>query len=235
MNSQGKTNPLESRLERLTVMITELQEEASLTELRALLAEGVDPKQLLTACMEAMHRIGMRFEAGTYYIAALIMAGEIMRCATELLSPHLTDQPVGGSGGRIMLGTIQGDIHDLGKNLFAILLKCHGIEVIDLGVDVPARVFLEQTEKQKPDMIGISCVLTTSLEYLKQAIDLLADELPASGPPIIIGGTCINEQIAGHVGATLWADDAAAGSRICQDILQAKDRSKPLSIPERSE
>jgi methanogenic corrinoid protein MtbC1 len=203
MSSPGKEKVLASRLERLTVMIADLQEEAGLAELRALLAEGVDPKALLAACMEAMHRIGMRFESGSYFIAALIMAGEIMSCATELLSPHLTDQQAGGRGGRIMLGTIQGDIHDLGKNLFALLLKCHGIEVVDLGVDVPARVFLEQAEKQKPDMIGISCVLTTSLEHLKQAIGLLSDELPASGPQIVIGGTCINEQIAGHVGATL--------------------------------
>jgi methanogenic corrinoid protein MtbC1 len=224
MNSRLHEKPLESRLEHLTGMITELQEEAGLEELRTMLDEGVDPKALLAACMEAMLRIGMRFEAGSYYIAALIMAGEIMRCATGLLSPHLADQQAGGSGGRIMLGTIQGDIHDLGKDLFALLLKCHGIEVVDLGVDVPARVFLEQAEEQKPDMIGISCVLTTSLEYLKQAIRLLTDELPASGPPIIVGGTCINAQIADHIGANLWAADATGGLRICREILQTIDR-----------
>ncbi len=225
MNSRLKGKPLESRLERLTVMITELQEEAGLAELRTMLDEGVDPKALLAACMEAMRQIGMRFEAGKYFIAALIMAGEIMRRATELLSPHLIDQQAGGSGGRIMLGTIQGDIHDLGKNLFALLLKCHGIEVIDLGVDVSAQVFLEQAEKQQPDMIGISCVLTTSLDYLKQAIRLLSDKLPASGPPVVVGGTCINEQIADHIGATLWADDATGGLQICRQILQTSDRA----------
>jgi methanogenic corrinoid protein MtbC1 len=224
MNSRLQEKPLESRLERLTVMITELQEQAGLAELRAMLDEGVEPKALLAACMEAMHRIGMRFEAGSYYIAALIMAGQIMRCATELLSPHLTDQQIGGGGGRIMIGTIQGDIHDLGKNLFALLLKCHGIEIIDLGVDVSAKVFLEEAQKQKPDMIGISCVLTTSLEYLKQAIRLLSDKLPTSGPPIVVGGTCINEQIAGHIGATLWANDATGGLRICREILQTFGR-----------
>jgi methanogenic corrinoid protein MtbC1 len=223
MNSRLKEKALESRLERLTVMITELQEETGLAELRTMLDEGVDPKALLAACMEAMHRIGMRFEAGSYYIAALIMAGEIMRSVTGMLSPHLTDQRAGG-GGRIMLGTIQGDIHDLGKDLFALLLKCHGIEVVDLGVDVSARVFLEQAERQKPDMIGISCVLTTSLEYLKQAIRLLTDELPASGPPVIVGGTCINPQTAGHIGASLWAGDATGGLRICREILQTADR-----------
>jgi len=228
MNKRPKANRFDLRLERLKVMITELQEEASLTELRNMLDEGVDPKVLLACCMEAMHRIGIRFETGSYFIAALIMAGEIMRCATELLSPHLTVQKAGGSGGRIMLGTIQGDIHDLGKNLFAILLKCRGIEVIDLGVDVPARLFLEQAEKLHPDIIGISCVLTTSVENLKLAINLLTRELPESGPQIVIGGTCIDDQMAGYVGASLWTNDAAAGLRICQELLQLKDRNTTL-------
>lgn len=228
MSRQLKAKRLEQRLQHLQVMITELQEEASLAELRNMLAEGVDPKVLLACCMEAMHRIGMRFETGSYFIAALIMAGEIMRCATELLSPHLTVQQSGSGSGRIMLGTIQGDIHGLGKNLFALLLKCNGIEVIDLGVDVPARVFLEQAEKLHPDIIGISCALTTGVENLKQAISLLKQQLPQSGPPIVIGGTCIDEQMAGHVGATLWSNDAAAGLRICQQILLLIDRNKTL-------
>ncbi len=220
MNRRPEAKPLDLRLKRLKVMITELQEEASLAELRDMLAEGVDPEVLLASCMEAMHQIGIRFENGSYFIAALIMAGEIMRLATELLSPHLTVKKGDGGSGRIMLGTIHGDIHDLGKNLFATLLKCHGIEVIDLGVDVPARFFLEQAKKLHPDIIGISCVLTTSVEKLKQAIHLLGRELPESGPPVVIGGTCIDEQIAGYVGASLWTNDAAAGLRICQELLQ---------------
>lgn len=224
MSSRGKAKELASRLERLTVMITDLQEEASLAELGNMLAEGVAPKALLAACMEAMHRVGIRFETGEYFIAALIMAGEIMRGATELLSPCLTVQQAGSSHGLIMLGTIQGDIHDLGKNLFAILLKCHGIEVIDLGVDVPAQVFLEQARKREPAIIGISCVLTASLENLKQATNLLNKELPAPRPPIIIGGTCINKQIAGHIGAPLWADDATSGLRLCRKILLQIDQ-----------
>lgn len=231
MNGRPKAKTLDRRLEHLTVMITELQEEASLSELRSMLAEGVDPKMLLACCMEAMQRIGIRFETGSYFIAALIMAGEIMRCATELLSPYLTGQQSASSGDRILLGTIQGDIHDLGKNLFADLLKCNGIEVIDLGVDVPAKVFLEQAEKWHPHIIGISCVLTTAVENLKQAISFFKQELPGPGSPIIIGGTCIDERIADHVGTTLWADDAAAGLRKCQEILQAMDRNK--SWPQR--
>ncbi len=221
MSRRPKAKDLDQRLERLKGLITELQEEAGLAQLRDMLSEGVDPKLLLDACMEAMHQVGVRFQNGSYFIAALIMAGEIMRCATELLSPYFTDQVTAGGSGRILLGTIQGDIHDLGKNLFAILLKCHGIEVIDLGVDIPATVFLEQSRKLKPDIVGISCVLTTSVENLKEAIDLFQKRMPPSGPPIVIGGTCIDEQIAGYVGASYWTNDATAGLRICQEILRA--------------
>ena len=226
MTRKPKSKRLEKRLENLKSLIVELQEEAGLAELRNMLAEGVDPRTLLNVCMEAMHQVGVRFEAGSYFIAALIMAGEIMRCATELLSPYLTDQEVGSNGGRIMIGTIQGDIHDLGKNLFVILLKCHGIEVIDLGVDVPAVVFLEQAEKLQPDIVGISCVLTTGVENLKQTINLFKQKLPHSGPPVVIGGTCIDEQIAAHVGTSLWTNDATAGLRICQELFQAMGRNE---------
>jgi methanogenic corrinoid protein MtbC1 len=227
---RAKSKTVDQRLERLKAMITELQEEASLAELRQLLSEGVDAAALLDCCMEGMHRVGVRFESGSYFIAALIMAGEIMRSATELLSPCLAVQQA-DSGGRVMLGTIQGDIHDLGKNLFGLLLKCHGIEVIDLGVDVPAQVFLEQADKRKPDLIGISCVLTTSVENLKEAIALFGQKPAGSAPPVVIGGTCIDEQMAAYIGARHWANDANTGLRICQQIFQERNRNRRSQMP----
>lgn len=213
-----KGNDVDVRLERLKNLIVDLEEVPSLTLLKTLLEEGVDPKTLLACCMEGMHRVGIRFETGTYFISALIMAGEIMRGATETLSPYLSVEEAEEGAGVIMLGTIQGDIHDLGKNLFALLLKCHGIGVIDIGVDVPARTFLEKATELKPDIIGISCVLTNSVEALKSAHDFLSKNLPFP-IPIIIGGTCIDERVAKHVGATYWASDAAMGLKICQDLL----------------
>ena len=220
MNSRLTPSDLNQRLERLKTLITELQEEASLAELQSMLAEGVDPRELLACCMEAMHQVGLRFETGTYFIAGLIMAGEIMRSATELLSPRLPLEQRQGGGGRVMLGTIQGDIHDLGKSLFSLLLKCHGIEVIDLGVDVPPEVFLEKSKELKPDIIGISCVLTNSVENLKKVVHLLKQNLPKTAPPIVIGGTCLDQRMASYVGPALWAQDAAGGLKICQEILE---------------
>jgi len=208
------------RLQRLVGQITELNEDACQAELNRLLDEGVEPTELLTCFMEGMRRVGELFETGRYFIAALIMAGEIMRAAMETLSPHLGQRAAGGHGGKIIIGTIQGDIHDLGKNLFSLLLSCHQFEVIDLGVDVSPQAFLQKAIEHKPDLIGISCVLTTSVPSLKEAVELLRDQLPKPAPPVIIGGTCLDERMARFVGSDLWASDAANGLKICQNALR---------------
>lgn len=219
MNRPENTPATATRLDRLKTLIADLEEGPSLDELKRMLEQGVDPKTLLSCCMDAMHQVGVRFEQGTYFISALIMAGEIMRSATDLLSPYLAaDQPPEGKG-RIMLGTIQGDIHDLGKNLFALLLRCHGISVIDLGVDVSAETFLEAAKSQRPDIIGISCVLTNSVEALKHAVGFLDKKIPKPKIPIVIGGTCVDERVAAYIGTDLWTADAADGLRICQRLL----------------
>ncbi len=219
MKTSEDTPELSGRLDRLKNMIADLEEDASLKALQQMLEQGVAPKTLLACCMDAMYQVGVRFEQGTYFISALIMAGEIMRSATELLSPYLATEQAPEGIGTIMLGTIQGDIHDLGKNLFSLLLRCHGISVIDLGVDVPAEVFLETAMAQRPDIIGISCVLTSTVDNLKQAVKMLNRKIPKPKIPIMIGGTCVDDQVAAYVGSTLWAADAAMGLRICQGIL----------------
>lgn len=219
MNNIMEQSVLDMRLQRLLTMIVELQEEESLAELHAMLAEDVGPKDLLACFMEGMRRIGILFEEGSYFIAALIMAGEIMRSAMDALRPHLGPEQANKRQGRILLGTIQGDIHDLGKNLFALLLNCNGFDVIDMGVDVPPEAFLEKAKELKPDLIGISCVLTNSVDNLKSAVEFLQEELPMPKAKIVIGGTCLDERMAAYVGATHWASDAAVGLKLCQQLL----------------
>lgn len=213
--------PDDPRLRGLVDAITELREEDCLAKLDQLLAQGEDPEVLLACFMEGMRLIGQRFESGDYFIAALIMAGEIMRQATEALSPHLIGQQVACQGGKVLIGTIQGDIHDLGKNLFAMLLRCNRFEVIDVGVDVPPQVFLDKTREHKPDVVAMSCVLTTSVPMLKQAVDLMRAEAGPQFPPVLIGGTCLDGRLAEHVGADHWAPDAATGLRLCQELSGA--------------
>ncbi len=201
-------------------MIADLKEMPALATLEKLLSEGVAPAVLLDSCMEGMRRVGKRFEEGRFFIAALIMAGEIMRGAAEMLGPHISVDEAGKTKGRIVLGTVQGDIHDLGKNLFASQLRFDGVEVADLGMDVAPEVFLANVKEQKPNMIGVSCVLTSCISGLKDTIEILHGNLGDQRPPIIIGGACVDEKVREFSKADFWASDATQGLRIYQRVFR---------------
>ncbi len=229
MNSRTRAVSLAAndqiRKQRLIGLIIDLKEEECLAEIKNMLTFGWDPMDLLEICIEGLQGVGRLFEQGRYFIAALIMAGEIMRRSTEILGPRFMSDGHYKAIGSILLGTIAGDIHDLGKNLFAILARCHGIKVMDLGVDVPVSAFVEQARRTKPDLVGISCVRTTAVPELKEAVTRIRLELPSPRPVIIIGGTCIDATINNHVQADYWAADAAQGVKICQRIIAVKNKS----------
>lgn len=208
------------RLERLSELLSALQEEETLSLLDEALSEGFSPGILLDSCMEGMRRVGKSFEEGRYFIAALIMAGEIMRRAMEMLGPRLSSGESAKTNGRALIGTVQGDIHDLGKNLFGSLLGFDGVEVIDLGVDVAPGNFLEKTRESTPQMIGLSCVLTSCVSELKDTVDLLHKGLGDACPPIIIGGGCIDEITRVFTNADFWAADAYQGLNIYREIIR---------------
>jgi methanogenic corrinoid protein MtbC1 len=217
-----------ARRQRLLDLIVALDERQCMSEIADMLSSGWDPMDLLNSCIQGMRLIGKRFEEGRYFIAALIMAGAIMRQATELIEPHLVRRESFNINGVMVLGTIAGDIHDLGKDLFALLVRCIGFKVLDLGVDVQPRTFLFEAERIKPDLVGISCALTNAVPELRCAVEMLHTELPSSRPPIIIGGTCIDGQICRHVQADYCARDATQGMRICRQLLQTKAHSIPI-------
>jgi methanogenic corrinoid protein MtbC1 len=209
----------DSRLELLSALIAELKEEQTLTLLDKLLSEGSLPSVLLNSCMEGMRRVGKNFEQGRYFIAALVMAGEIMRRATEMLGPGLSPD-AGKTQGTVLIGTVQGDIHDLGKNLFASLLDFDGVKVIDLGVDVDPGDFVAKTKEVTPLMIGLSCILTSCVSGLKDTINALRNAFDVTCPPIIIGGACIDEKIREFCKADFWAEDAYKGLVTYRKIIK---------------
>jgi methanogenic corrinoid protein MtbC1 len=209
---------------QLIELIADLKEREAMALIKDMLADGVEPTRVMDICIQGMHQVGQRFENRQYFISALIMAGDIMRQATEILEINFLHRKSDESKGVILLGTIQGDIHDLGKNLFGILARCEGFEVVDLGVDVAPERFLEQAKKVKPDLIGISCLLTSVLPELKTALDLLRRELPGHHARVIIGGHCIDEHIFRHVQSDYWADNAVSGLAIVKEVLSKKSR-----------
>jgi methanogenic corrinoid protein MtbC1 len=191
-----------------------------LQQVRERLEAGEDPLVVVEMCQEGLQHVGELYEKGEYFLAALIMAGEIFRQAMDLIVPHLS-MTAPGRDCRVLLGTVQGDIHDMGKNLLGALLRCHGFSVQDLGVDVAPTEFLRQVEATQPDVVGLSGLLTTSHTPMREVVNLIRASLPPERQPkgIIIGGAAVNEQARQLVGADFCATDAMHGVRLCQQIM----------------
>ena len=206
--------------DRLVTQMTELQIREVLQQVREILEAGEDPLVIVEMCQEGLRHVGELYEQGEYFLAALIMAGEIFRQAMELVVPHLL-VAAPGQNCRVLLGTVQGDIHDMGKNLLGALLRCHGFSVQDLGVDVPPAEFLRQVQATQPDVVGLSGLLTTSHAPMREVVQLIRASVPPDRQPkgIVIGGAAVNEQAREFVGADYCATDAMHGVRLCQQIM----------------
>ncbi len=204
----------------LIAAVADLQEESTLALVRQRLDAGDDPLRILKDCREGMRQVGLRYEQNEYFLAGLIMAGEILREVMELLQPVVERQVSGQSSGRILLGTVEGDIHDLGKNIVNMLLRCHRFVVHDLGVDVAPATFAEQAAQVQPHLIGLSGLLTIAYDAMRDTIALLR----ARGyqGPIIIGGGQLNEKVCQYVGADHWTTDAVTGVELCQRLISGQ-------------
>jgi methylmalonyl-CoA mutase cobalamin-binding domain/chain len=206
---------------QLALLVADLEEDAVLKLVDQRIDAGEDPLQIIAECNEGMREVGLRYEKGEYFVAGLIMSGEIFREVVERVQPLLEQRTEGKLSGRVLVGTVSGDIHDIGKNMFGMLLACHGFEVIDLGADVPPAVFAAKAVEAKPDFVGLSGLITASFEMMKETVTTLRKEAREHGLsfPIIIGGGMIDDQICQYVGADYWMPDAMAGVRLCEELL----------------
>jgi dimethylamine corrinoid protein len=205
----------------LIAKVADLDEIQALALVQKRLGHDENPLLIVEDCQEGLRQVGERYERREYYLAGLIMAGEIFRQVMELLQPVIEIQFTGNESGTILLGTVRGDIHDIGKNNLSMLLTSYSFTVYDLGVDVPSFEFLLEAIQVKPDIIGLSGLLTSSFDAMRETINLIrrSKEEGVSDIPIIIGGNQLNEQVCQYVGANYWVTDAMMGVRICQQLL----------------
>jgi methanogenic corrinoid protein MtbC1 len=203
----------------LIAAISDLQEETALALVRQGLAAGDNPLLIIEACQEGMRQVGLRYERHEYYLAGLIMAGEIFSQVMELLRPVVERQVSGRASGCILLGTVKGDIHDLGKNIVNMLLSCHHFAVHDLGVDVSPTTFVEQADELQPDVVGLSGLLTSAYDAMRETVGLLRAQGYAG--PIIIGGGQISQEVCQYVGADYWTTDGVVGVELCKELVWA--------------
>jgi 5-methyltetrahydrofolate--homocysteine methyltransferase len=216
-----QNNSLEEKRAALIAHVADLNEEEALAIVRERLEHEENPFSVVEDCREGLRIVGERYEKREYYLAGLIMAGEIFQEIMDLIGPIIAEKIKGSSLGTILVGTVAGDIHNIGKNILVMLLTSYGFTVHDLGVDVPPEEFLGQAIKVKPDIIALSGLLTSSYESMKETIQLLkGHENPSiASIPVVVGGGTMDQQVSQYVGAEYWANDAMVGVRLFTELL----------------
>ena len=206
---------------RLTVALADLRESEVLEIVRGRMARGDDPLQIIEDCQAGMREVGERYAQRHYFLSGLIMAGEILREVMEIVMPSVEAHFSGKTSGRVLLGTVQGDIHDLGKNLLLMLLRGYGFTVLDLGVDVAPGKFVEEARIFKPHAIGLSGLITAAYTTMRETVMALRAMMAEDGVqiPILLGGQ-VDEQVCKFVGADYWTTDAMEGVRLCQQLAR---------------
>jgi len=183
------------------------------------IAEGVNPLDMIKECNDGMIRVGELFSEGKYFISQLIYSAEILKLVMKKLEPLLAGIQAGGpSGGKVVIGTVKGDIHDIGKNIVITLLKGSGFDVIDLGVDVPPEKFVQTVKESGAKVLGLSALLNFTYPMMKEVVEAVKEAGLRDQVKIIVGGTPVNEQVREYAGADYYAKDAVAGVNMCKEI-----------------
>ena len=169
-----------------------------------------DTQLVVEACQQGMEIVGDNFESGTYFVGDLMYAAQILTSALESLKPLMSVDSKQSSKGTIVLGTVAGDIHDIGKNIYKALAEAAGFTVVDIGIDQPASAFVDAVRANSAEIIGLSGVLTLSIASMKETIDALVAGGVRDNVKVMIGGNAVSQEASDFVGADFWSKNAAA-------------------------
>ena len=201
--------------------LVNLDMDKTLELVRKAIDQGLKPIDIINSLAEGMRVIGDMFERGDYFISDLIVASEIFKEVMKILEPLITkEKEVVKPVGRVILGTVEGDIHDIGKNLVATMLRVNGFELIDLGVDVPPQKFVEAVKQYNPDIVGMSALLTSTMINMRKVIEALEKEGLRNKVKVIVGGAPITEEFAKRIGADAYGENAIVAVDICKKLIE---------------
>lgn len=195
--------------------IIEMREDDAATLTIQLLDNGLSPTELLDSCNRALDIIGKRFETGEAFLPELIMTGEIMTAISDVIKPRMAEKVEDTKQGKIIIGTVKGDIHDIGKNIVAFMLDVKGFDVIDLGVDVPSSHFIEAVQEYATDIVALSGLLTLAFDSMKEIITDLRTAKPEI--KIMIGGAQVTETVCEYTGADAWGANALDAIKLASE------------------
>lgn len=184
------------------------------------LSGGADPKEVLNeGLIKGMDTVGDRMEEGEMFIPEVIMSAKAMTAALKILKPLLAEEDDASGAGRVVIGTVKGDLHDIGKNLVSIMLESAGFQITDLGTDVSPEQFVQTAKAQNASIIGLSALLTTTMPMMKKTIDALVSSGLRDRVKVIIGGAPVTQKYADDIGADGYAVDAGSASKLARQLV----------------
>jgi corrinoid protein of di/trimethylamine methyltransferase len=205
--------------ERLFQAILNGKSEEAAAATKEAIAQGIAPADLINGQMiRAMGEVGQRFQDGKAFVPQLLMAGRAMKAALELLKPMLSGS-ASTSIGKVVIGTVKGDLHDIGKNLVASMLEGCGFEVVNIGIDVSADTFIQAVKENQPDILCMSALLTTTMGYMKEVIDALEAAGIRNQVKVMVGGAPVTQGFADEIGADGYSDNANSAVTVAKQLL----------------
>jgi methanogenic corrinoid protein MtbC1 len=200
----------------LVDLISELKKKEAIEVTQQRLSAGEDPLQILDDARKAMQIVGGRFSDGTYFIPDLVYSGKILGEIAEMVKPDLTQTLESKKQGKIVIGTVAGDLHDIGKDLVTFMLDVNGFDVYDLGIDVQPQIFVEKIKEVQPEIIGMSGFLTSVYQAMKDTVDAIAEAGLRDTVKIMIGGGVMDDEIKRYAGADAYGPDAMAAVNLAK-------------------
>ncbi len=199
------------------------EDEALALARRMLLEEGGDPLRVLELCRHAMDIVGKRFEEGEYFLPELVLAGEMLETIGALAKPLISSVPGAAPAklGKVLIGTVHGDLHDIGKNIVSFMLDINGFEVRDIGIDVPVERFVEEIRSYQPDVVGLSGFLTLAFDSMKETVEAIGSAGLRERVRIMIGGGQIDQAVLVHTGADAFGTNAVEAINLCRGWMGA--------------
>jgi len=207
--------------EKLVGLMADLQEDETIALVKDLIAKGADPMGILDDARTAMETVGKRFEKCEYFIPDLMMAGEILKGISDIVKPLIEEGQSSAKKGKVLIGTVAGDIHDIGKDIVTFMLDVSGYDVLDIGIDVPVDVFVQKIKDFQPKVVGLSGFLTLAFDSMKKTVEALKEAGLRDNLKIMIGGGQMDDEVRKYAGADAYGKDAVAAVNLCKEWIGA--------------
>ncbi len=207
--------------EKLINLMADLQEEETIALVKDLIKQGVDPMSILDDARSAMETVGKRFEKCEYFIPDLMMAGEILKGISDIVKPLIESGQSQAKKGKVLIGTVAGDIHDIGKDIVTFMLDVSGYDVLDIGIDVPVATFVDKVKEFRPQVVGLSGFLTLAFDSMKKTVEALKAAGLRDNVKIMIGGGQMDDEVRKYAGADAYGKDAVAAVNLCKEWIGA--------------